>query len=624
MTVKLQFIGNDNPFRDSSAGVQFFSASHLSPSEFIVQEVMGLVSDLVVEDDPEMSWHDYFRAAKSSNDSRLRVLYRLSATVRKEVGKKVIEAGGNAVLGYSSHFDVEGDSGIVVRAYGTVCRLLKVYEYEGETHGGGSVAAAGGGGGGQQLEREVSGLTTASHNSGGGGGGPLGLPAAPTSPPLLLVTEHSGGPSLSMSLSPSPTSPVHPLPLPLSVPALVNTRSNTSTASSFGLHSHAASSTRSFVSSAGGGGGGGSSRSLLVPFGPASQAPRDPALGDTHPGLASDDELQILSLKSFEPHVRIRYGGLVMAKAVKFLGKLASSLSDQETREGWWEELRSEIKNHASTLCCTHVIGYSELSTIYGDVCVLTCSGTAATVKGFTHPTLYAAPTSTSTPLAGGGGTTAAAAGGGGGGDTGQSHPIEFSPSSDRERDPSYTNSNPPHGLPGSLDSKSNSKSSASNNLVLSDTEQPPNPNPNRAQKALFGRGSGRGMRGGGGGGGGFAMTSSRRAARPCAIAHVPYNHNHAPFSFMRLVPCLMCRKHWVPEYILTSVEPPSSLPTRGKGRLLEVVVHRSRKKQPGAEMDAVKMSEVLPFIEFDLQRQIMLKLKVYGMNAVFGYTSSL
>jgi hypothetical protein len=94
VVVKLQFIGNDNPFRDSSAGVQFFSSSNLSPSEFIIEDVLGFVTDLVVEDDPEMSWHDYFRAAKSSNDSRLRVLYRLSATVRKEVGKKVLEAGG--------------------------------------------------------------------------------------------------------------------------------------------------------------------------------------------------------------------------------------------------------------------------------------------------------------------------------------------------------------------------------------------------------------------------------------------------------------------------------------------------------------------------------------------------
>jgi hypothetical protein len=39
VTIKLQFIDNDNPFRDSSAGVQFFSTSSLSPSEFIIQEV---------------------------------------------------------------------------------------------------------------------------------------------------------------------------------------------------------------------------------------------------------------------------------------------------------------------------------------------------------------------------------------------------------------------------------------------------------------------------------------------------------------------------------------------------------------------------------------------------------
>lgn len=37
--VKLQFIGNNNPFRESSAGVQFFTASTLSPHAFIIQEV---------------------------------------------------------------------------------------------------------------------------------------------------------------------------------------------------------------------------------------------------------------------------------------------------------------------------------------------------------------------------------------------------------------------------------------------------------------------------------------------------------------------------------------------------------------------------------------------------------
>ena len=68
----------------------------------------------MVEDDPESSWQDYFRKAnKQSNDSRLKVLYNLSAEVRRELGKKVIEAGGNAVLAYSVHFDIEGASGIV-------------------------------------------------------------------------------------------------------------------------------------------------------------------------------------------------------------------------------------------------------------------------------------------------------------------------------------------------------------------------------------------------------------------------------------------------------------------------------------------------------------------------------
>ena len=128
VVIKLQFIGNDNPFRDSSAGVQFFSSSSLSLKAFVIQEVLGLVVDLVVDDDLESSWQDYFRKAnKTTNDSRLKVLYNLSAEVRREIGKKVLELGGNAVLGYLSHFDmIGGSSGLVVRAYGTACRLLKV------------------------------------------------------------------------------------------------------------------------------------------------------------------------------------------------------------------------------------------------------------------------------------------------------------------------------------------------------------------------------------------------------------------------------------------------------------------------------------------------------------------
>ena len=47
ISIKLQFIGNDNPFRDSSAGVQFVSSSSLNSSCFIIDEFLGFVVDLV-------------------------------------------------------------------------------------------------------------------------------------------------------------------------------------------------------------------------------------------------------------------------------------------------------------------------------------------------------------------------------------------------------------------------------------------------------------------------------------------------------------------------------------------------------------------------------------------------
>ncbi len=75
-----------------------------------------------------------------------------------------------------------------------------------------------------------------------------------------------------------------------------------------------------------------------------------------------------------------------MARSVKFLGKLEAKLSDQETREGWWSELRDEVKSHARVMCCSHVIGYSETCTLVGDVYVLSAVGTAAILKRIAHP----------------------------------------------------------------------------------------------------------------------------------------------------------------------------------------------------------------------------------------------
>jgi len=68
--------------------------------------------------------------ARRSNEQRQSLLYVLDANVRRQLCKKVLELGGNAVLGYRQHFDVEGDSGLVARSYGTAVLLRRKEEEE--------------------------------------------------------------------------------------------------------------------------------------------------------------------------------------------------------------------------------------------------------------------------------------------------------------------------------------------------------------------------------------------------------------------------------------------------------------------------------------------------------------
>jgi len=124
------FIGDENRFRESSAGVSFFHPSTLETGVFTVLQVFGLVEELVVEDDPEFALMDRARSARSSNELRLGLLYRLGSRVRRQLGRKVLELGGNAVLAFKQHLDIEGDSGLVARAYGTAALVVPTPELE--------------------------------------------------------------------------------------------------------------------------------------------------------------------------------------------------------------------------------------------------------------------------------------------------------------------------------------------------------------------------------------------------------------------------------------------------------------------------------------------------------------
>ena len=124
LSIKLNYIEDDNRFKDSSAGVYFFSMSSLEPSVYCLVHVFGFVEELVVDDDPEFEWMDKARSARSSNESRLSLLYRLGSSVRRQLGRKVLEMRANAVLAFRQQLDVEGDSGIVARAYGTAALII--------------------------------------------------------------------------------------------------------------------------------------------------------------------------------------------------------------------------------------------------------------------------------------------------------------------------------------------------------------------------------------------------------------------------------------------------------------------------------------------------------------------
>lgn len=101
LSVKLNYIGDVNPFRDSSAGVQLFPFSTVDPaSGYTVSHIFGFVEELVVADDPEFEWNDNFRRARLSHETRQTLLYLLDASVRRRMCKTVLERGGNAVLGY--------------------------------------------------------------------------------------------------------------------------------------------------------------------------------------------------------------------------------------------------------------------------------------------------------------------------------------------------------------------------------------------------------------------------------------------------------------------------------------------------------------------------------------------
>ncbi|TMW55656.1 hypothetical protein Poli38472_010538 [Pythium oligandrum] len=275
--------------------------------------------------------------------------------------------------------------------------------------------------------------------------------------------------------------------------------------------------------------------------------------------ISVHDEVQLITLKVFSPATRIRLGGIVSARSVKYLGKMATKLADQETRDSWWLELREEIRAHAQSLQCPFVIGYTESCTIHDDVCVISATGTAAVLKNWPRERQRKEPSQSydagdETPSA--------------------SPAIPATPelaASISRKSPSAMQ------LMGAMDSL---------------TQRP------RARR-------------------------SRVGASPCMLCHIPYSRSLAPFSNMRMVRCGICGNKWVPEMLIASVEPPAGLAMMGRGTFIQARVCRQRRKGTG-DANATIVSDALPFLEYELYRQLIVKMKVLGVNAVFSFDSQI
>ncbi|XP_057692547.1 C2 domain-containing protein 5 isoform X16 [Corythoichthys intestinalis] len=314
--IKVELFNDLNRFRQSSCGVKFFCTTSI-PRYYRAVMVHGFVEELVVNEDPEYQWIDRIRTPRASNEARQRLISLMSGELQRKIGLKVLEMGGNAVVGYLQCFDLEGESGLVVRAIGTACTLEKV------SAGGAPTTAT---------------AITHTHPS-----------TAPTSNACNSPSKDGKESPLAHGCRSTHNSPVH------------------SACSVQRLSQNFSVSVPTLIFS--GMGSGGSAGKEAGPLKTLLRQQTQTAL--------EQREFPFFTLTSFPTAFLVHVGGVVSARSVKLLDRIHNP-DEPETRDAWWEEIRQEIKSHAKALGCHAVVGYSESTSICEEVCILSASGTAA------------------------------------------------------------------------------------------------------------------------------------------------------------------------------------------------------------------------------------------------------
>ncbi|CAH2095069.1 unnamed protein product [Euphydryas editha] len=103
----------------------------------------------------------------------------------------------------------------------------------------------------------------------------------------------------------------------------------------------------------------------------------------------------------------------------------------------------------------------------------------------------------------------------------------------------------------------------------------------------------------------------------PCSVAHVPYSPGAGPYR-AELAACGVCRRAKVPSVLLATCIKPSRLSSCAKAITLTAVAARGR-RAVGAEAGARDLSDQLPFLEYELHKLLLAKLRMQGANAIFS-----
>ncbi|XP_016308500.1 C2 domain-containing protein 5-like isoform X3 [Sinocyclocheilus anshuiensis] len=333
--VKVDLFNDLNRFRQSSCGVKFFCTTSI-PRCYRAIMVHGFVEELVVNEDPEYQWIDRIRTPRASNEARQRLIFLMSGELQRKIGLKVLEMGGNAVVGYLQCFDLEGESGLVVRAIGTACTLEKISTFPATaTYPSNS-----------SPSKDMKDSPQAAPST-------LGCRSTHSSP------VHSASSRLSQGFS-------------VSVPTLL------------------------FAGMGSGGSAGKEAGPLKALLRQQTQSALEQrGVSSSSEAFVRTGEYPFFTLTAFPPGFLLHVGGVVSARSVKLLDRIHNpalgntrsyklldwnsfTADEPETRDAWWEEIRQEIKSHAKALGCHAVVGYSESTSICEEVCILSASGTAA------------------------------------------------------------------------------------------------------------------------------------------------------------------------------------------------------------------------------------------------------